>query len=99
MLAERRGTSRRATTSARTKRRRGTGDIEWEVTYSLDIGVPDTENTNQHMVNKFSIDITGDMDLDITIQWDRIGNPVPDSNGVTPQKDDFRWSLGLGWNF
>ncbi len=76
-----------------------TGDIEWIVDYTLEIGVPETERTNQHLVTTLSIDLYGDFDLDLTFQWDRIGQPVPDANGNVPQKDDFRTSVGLGWEF
>ena len=42
---------------------------------------------------------TGDIDLDITFQWDRIGSPQKDASGNVPDSDDFRMSVGLGWDF
>ncbi len=46
-----------------------------------------------------TVGMWGDLDLDITLQWDRIGNPQPDASGNTPEKDDFRLGVGFGWSF
>ena len=52
-----------------------------------------------HLVTGFEFDLFGDLDFDISIVWDRIQDPRPDSNGVIPQKDDFRTIFGLGYSF
>ena len=31
--------------------------------------------------------------------WDRIEDPRPDSNGITPVQDDFRTTVGLTFEF
>jgi putative salt-induced outer membrane protein YdiY len=82
-------------------------DLQWDITKSLEfdlnyraeVAVPDTENTNHYVVAKLSIDLISDFDLDVTFQWDRVGNPKPDSDGTIPENDDFRTTIGLGWDF
>ncbi len=81
--------------------------LEWDITpkiefglrYGLNIAVPRTSDTNHHLVANLAIDIWGDADLDITFQWDRIGDPAMDSSGGTPDSDDFRMGVGFGWSF
>ncbi len=76
-----------------------TNRIELDLRYELNIAVPDTNDTNQHFIANLSIDIWGDADLDLTFQWDRIGDPATDSSGGTPDSDDFRMGVGFGWSF
>jgi putative salt-induced outer membrane protein YdiY len=76
-----------------------TKSIEFDLNYKFEIPIPETQNLVHHLVAKLSIDVVGDFDLDVTFQWDRVRNPKPDSEGIIPRNDDFRTSIGLGWNF
>jgi putative salt-induced outer membrane protein YdiY len=76
-----------------------TSRIDLKFNYNVQIGVPDTVNTNQHLDVGFSVDLIGELDLDLTFVWDRVGDPQPDAAGNVPKKDDFRLSLGLGLSF
>ncbi|MEE8104833.1 MAG: DUF481 domain-containing protein [Planctomycetota bacterium] len=76
-----------------------TKKVEFRLDYNVQMGVPDTTDTNQHFLATFSIDIIDDLDLDITFNWDHVGKPREDAQGNTPDKDDFRMSLALGWDF
>ena len=44
-------------------------------------------------------DLVGDLDFDITWVWNRIQDPRPDSDGSSPEQDDFRTMFGLGFSF
>ena len=66
-----------------------TKKVEIDLLYQLEIAMPETRNTNQHFTATLSLDLIGDFDLDVTLQWDRVGNPERDSNGDFPEKDDF----------
>jgi len=52
-----------------------------------------------HLVTGFEFELTSLFDFDITIFWDRIQDPRPDSDGVLPEQDDFRLTFGLGFDF
>ena len=59
----------------------------------------DLDKTNHHLESRLSVDIWGALDFDVTFNWDRIENPVADENGVRPQSDDLRISVGFGIDF
>jgi hypothetical protein len=52
-----------------------------------------------HLVTGFEFELTSLLDFDITIVWDRIQDPRPDSDNVLPEQDDFRLTFGLGFDF
>jgi hypothetical protein len=37
--------------------------------------------------------------LDLSLIWDRVGDPKADSNGVKPKTDDYRMITALGIDF
>jgi putative salt-induced outer membrane protein YdiY len=76
-----------------------TKDIEFHVDYSLHMGVPETGNTNHHAFLSLSIDLAKDLDLDLSLIWDRVGQPARESDGDLPERNDYRYSVGLGWEF
>jgi hypothetical protein len=49
-----------------------------------------------HFVSTFETELTSKLDLDLSFIWDRVQNPVAGEDGVVPQKDDFRITIGLG---
>lgn len=67
--------------------------------YSAQIGLEDTRDTNQGATVALSVDLGWDLELDVKARWDRVGLPQPDSDGVVPERDDYRLSVGLGWQF
>ena len=69
------------------------------VDYGAQIGVPDTQDTNQHLATTLSLDLFKNLDLDVTFVWDRVGLPRPDSDGDFPERDDYRLSVGVSWDF
>ncbi|MHC4339706.1 MAG: DUF481 domain-containing protein [Planctomycetota bacterium] len=81
--------------------------LEWDITsktelefaYHVSIGVPDTENTNHYLLTKLSVDVIGDLDLDVTFQWQHIGNPPRASDGSVPFNDDYWLTFGIAWEF
>jgi len=76
-----------------------TKKIELKLLYSAQIGIPDTLDTNQHAEAGLEIDVTGSLDLDLLFVWDRVGKPQAEDNGVVPKNDDFRLTIGFGFDF
>ncbi|MDG1984165.1 MAG: DUF481 domain-containing protein, partial [Planctomycetota bacterium] len=76
-----------------------TSDVEMSAKYDITVPMPELEEYNHNLVTTLSIDLTGDLDLDLSITWDRLNAPQANSNGSVPQKDDFRMTIGLGWTF
>lgn len=76
-----------------------TSDVEMSAKYDITVPMPEFDEYNHNLVTTLSIDLTGDLDLDLSITWDRLNAPQANSNGSVPQKDDFRMTIGLGWTF
>jgi putative salt-induced outer membrane protein YdiY len=76
-----------------------TSNIEIDLDYSAQIGLEDTNDTNQGATLNLSVDLWWDLELDVQLRWDRVGRPQPDSDGNVPEKDDYRLTVGLGWEF
>lgn len=52
-----------------------------------------------HLISTLSTDLIGDVDLDVTLVWDRLQQPQQREDGTFPQQDDFRLVFGLGYEF
>jgi putative salt-induced outer membrane protein YdiY len=83
-----------------------TGDIEWDTTYKAQITVTDLGKTSQHVLSVFSFDVWGPLDLDVTFNWDYIASPPavlvtlnPLVIDPPPESNDFRLSIGLGFDW
>jgi len=53
----------------------------------------------QHLSTTLSSDLTHNLDLDLTLQWDRVAKPQPRSDGTVPEKDDFRLIVSIDYEF
>jgi len=74
-----------------------TGDIDFEVVYNSQVSFSGAQNTFHHAQARITIDVWGDLlDLDWSFTWDHVQNPTTNSDGVTPQKNDYRTSVGIG---
>ncbi len=76
-----------------------TATIDVTLDYRAQSAVPDIANTNQHFEAIVSVDVIGELDVELTFVWDRVGDPEPDSSGDLPKQDDFRLFVGLGFTF
>ena len=76
-----------------------TDDVEFDLTWQIQSGFQADGNVNQNLRALLSVDLFADLDLDVGLQWDRVGNPAPLPNGTQPENDDYRMTVGLGWDF
>ncbi len=74
-----------------------TKDVELLLNYDFNARLDDFSNNFHHAIATLSIDITEYVELDISFVWDRVGNPEPGADGVTPEQDDFNLTIGLGF--
>jgi hypothetical protein len=52
-----------------------------------------------HLLTTLSTDLIGNFDLDVSFVWDRIEDPQQRADGSTPEQDDYRLIIGLGYEF
>ena len=82
-------------------------DLEVEINKSIDFvysyGLQFTNKVsgsyNHHMLTGFETEWTSVLDFDITLVWDRIKDPRPDSADIVPEQDDYRMIVSLGVEF
>lgn len=73
--------------------------IDFNYEYRFQVTNSRSGKYNHHMVGGLEIELTDRLDLDLSIIWDRIEEPQRDEDGVLPEKDDWRYIVGLGWEF
>ena len=59
----------------------------------------DVGETFHHTVATLELDLTKRFEFDVSLVWDRIQSPQPESDGTIPKQDDLRLVLGLGVRF
>lgn len=82
-------------------------NYETEVTkwmdYVLELQMTFVDNASgsyqQHLLTSLSTDLIGDLDLDVSLVWDRIQKPQTRADGTVPEKDDYRLIFGISYEF
>lgn len=54
---------------------------------------------NHYMLSTLSIDLVGDLDLDLSFVWDYVARPQPVEDGTIPKQDDFQVMFGLSYEY
>ncbi|MFC1766487.1 YdiY family protein, partial [Planctomycetota bacterium] len=76
-----------------------TKKVELGLSYNMSLGISGRRSNDHHMLLSFAFDIWKDLELDVSLTWDHIGNPQPRADGSVPKRDDLRTFVGIGWNF
>ena len=82
-------------------------DLDIELTswldYELEIGMTFLEEEagkyQHHVVSTLSTDLVSDLDLDVSIIWDRTEVPQIAEDGTVPEQDDYRMVISLTYDF
>jgi hypothetical protein len=73
--------------------------LELDGSYRIQVVNEASGTYNHHLVVSFEMEITKLIDFDVSWIWDRIQDPRQDVNGITPEQDDFRTTVGLAFEF
>lgn len=73
-----------------------TKNLDFLFSYQLTVTAEDAGRFIHHTVGTLEIELTDDLDFDITAIWDRTEDPPPGAGGVVPLKDDFRLNFLIG---
>lgn len=76
-----------------------TNDIEMGVSYKASFTDSEAGGYLHHFVIGVEFDLTSHLDFEVSWVWDRTEKPTRDAEGVRPEPDDFRLTVGLGWDF
>jgi putative salt-induced outer membrane protein YdiY len=82
-------------------------DLDVELTswldYELEIGMSFLEEKagkyQHHVVSTLSSDLVFDLDLDVSLIWDRTEVPQVAEDGTVPEQDDYRLVISLTYDF
>ncbi len=67
--------------------------------YQLQINNKSSGGYSHHAISTLELDLTDDIDFEISIVWDHIQHPTALSDGSVPEQDDFKMIFGLGVDF
>jgi len=76
-----------------------TDRLDYYIKYSVRFVDEANGSIIQNAVTTLSSDITGNLDLDLTLTWDRTEDPQPKSDGTVPDQDDFRFTVAVSYEF
>ena len=74
-------------------------NIGFTFAYKLSFLDQESGSYTHHIVTKFVNAINKNFDIGISFVWDRIESPSADSDGVVPNKDDYRMMLSIGYKY
>lgn len=79
------------------------GDLDFLYDYSARFLDSDNGAYTHHMLTTLSYELIADLDIDISLIWDRIKSPTPSDDGtgtpVVPERDDYQLVVGIGYSF
>ena len=73
--------------------------IEFLVDYNMRLLNDDNGRYTHHSKSTLSIDLVKDFDIDLSYIWDHIEKPQEDSDGVTPDQDDYQFIVSIVYDF
>jgi len=74
-----------------------TSKIEFKFEFNFKIVDPDSGQYIHHMISTLSTDISSDLDLDISLVWDRTQRPQANDDGIVPKRDDVQLIVGVSY--
>ena len=75
-----------------------TSKLDFIFNYNMTAASSDLGGYTHHMLVSVESEITSSFDFDVSLMWDRVGQPTTDAEGNTPEPDDFRLMVGLKWS-
>ena len=76
-----------------------TSSIEFDYDYRFQLTNEEAGSYNHHMVGALSFELTDSFDFNVALVWDRIREPRPNADGSVPEQDDYRLTIGIGYEF
>ena len=67
--------------------------------YNTVIGNQDSGGYTHHAIATLETELLSWLDFDTSFIWDHIQNPTRNSDGSLPEKDDYRFVIGLGLDY
>lgn len=75
------------------------GNLDYLFDYSMRWLNEANGTYTHHMLTKLSFDLFKDLDLDVSLIWDRVEKPQAAEDGTVPKKDDYQLIVSLAYDF
>ena len=75
-----------------------TGSVDFIAGYRIQLTNRDTGGYSHHAIATLETELTRNLDLDVSLIWDRIQYPTATADGVIPEQDDYKLIFGLGFD-
>jgi len=72
--------------------------VDFVFNYNLTYASSELGGYTHHMLASIETEITGRLDFDVSLMWDRVAQPTADADGNTPKPDDYRLMVGINWS-
>lgn len=76
-----------------------TARVDFIAKYNVQYGSQASGGYTHNMVFTLETEITKDLDIDLSLTWDRISKPTTGEDGLTPESDDYSTVLAVGYSF
>lgn len=76
-----------------------TSKLDFIFNYRLQAAKEEAGGYTHHIVATFENELTGSLDFDVSLIWDRISQPATDADGNTPEPDDYRLTVGVAYTY
>lgn len=73
--------------------------LDYLLDFSFQVVDEESGTYIHHLITTLSSDIIGDVDLDVSLVWDRVQDPEPAADGTVPEQDDFQLIVAIGYDF
>ena len=67
--------------------------------YNIQASKSEVGGYTHHMIATIENELTGHLDLNVSLIWDRISQPTKDSSGNLPDPDDYRLLMGVSYTY
>lgn len=74
-------------------------NTDFLINYSFQLLDKASGSYTHHFISTLSSEILPDLDIDVSLIWDRVQDPRPDANGIVPRRDDYQLVVGIGYEF
>jgi len=76
-----------------------TSTLDFIFKYKIQASRKEVGGYTHNIIATFENEITGSLDLDISLIWDRISQPTKDDQGTVPVPDDYRLTVGVTYSY
>lgn len=73
--------------------------IDFTLDYQVQFVSDEAGARIHHLKTGFEFEFIDDLDIDILFYFDRVAKPISSSSNVTPQPNDYRLALSVGYHF